>query len=118
MNRKPCWWLGLRDKRTYRFLWQRITRGFCDAETWSLDYRIADFVLPRLRRFQDINCGYPSSLSEKRWKATLAKMIRGFEAGRRLCDMAWETQEEWQGLERDLRIGMKAFARWYPYLWW
>lgn len=51
-----------RLKRSFKHFWQRIRCGFSDAETWSLDYQIAKFTLPRLRRFRQIRGGVPTSL--------------------------------------------------------
>lgn len=42
--------------RAIRFWWQRRTRGFDDSITWSLDYSMAKWMLPRLkvyRKFAD-----------------------------------------------------------------
>ncbi len=37
--------------------WQRRTRGFDDRVTWSLDISLADWMLPRLKRFKELNNG-------------------------------------------------------------
>lgn len=42
------------SKRFWKFLRQRITRGWDDSETWSLDSKITEFILPRLKRFKEI----------------------------------------------------------------
>ncbi len=42
------------DDREAEFMKQRIERGFDDSETWSLRYTIALFILPRLKRYQEI----------------------------------------------------------------
>ena len=45
--------------RFFKFAWQRKTRGFDDSETWNLDNTIANFVLPRLKRYKELNNGCP-----------------------------------------------------------
>lgn len=42
------------DKRWGQFKKQRLTRGFDESETWSLDYTIASFIAPRLKAFIEI----------------------------------------------------------------
>jgi len=42
------------DEREVKFKQQRIERGFDDSETWSLDYTIASFIIPRLERYQEL----------------------------------------------------------------
>jgi hypothetical protein len=37
-------------KRRLKFWKQKIVRGFSDDELWSLDIRVAEFMLPRLKR--------------------------------------------------------------------
>ena len=45
---------GKDDKREIDFIKQRLERGFDDSETWSLRDTIALFILPRLKRYQEI----------------------------------------------------------------
>lgn len=42
------------DRREAKFKKQRQKRGFDDSETWSLDYTIACFLIPRLKRFIEL----------------------------------------------------------------
>jgi hypothetical protein len=42
------------DKREKDFSLQRIKRGFDDSETWSLRDTIANFIIPRLERYEEI----------------------------------------------------------------
>lgn len=102
-------------------------------ETWSLDYTIAKFVLPRLEYFKRVNNGYPGRDemdTPEKWDAALDKMINSFRiivsSG---CDFAY-------GLDRDdyldrqsyleaidaktteIQEGLMLFAKWYQHLWW
>jgi hypothetical protein len=52
-----------------------------DSEMWSLDYTIACFILPRLKKLKETKNGYPSELeSPEAWAAIMQKMIDAFEA--------------------------------------
>jgi len=71
--------LPITDRRHKRFQRQRKTRGFDDTEIWSLDYTIAQFILPRLKEFRSWNCGYPSWATQEEWNKIVDDMIFFFE---------------------------------------
>lgn len=101
-------------KRSIRFLYQRLTRGWDDSDTWSLDQPLAKLILPRLRRFNEIRGGHPSSLTEEEWNTILNKMIAAFE---------WYASEDRYGADEFENIkkhqeGIDLFAEWYAGLWW
>ena len=51
-------------------------------ELWNLDCRIAEFVLPRLRKFREVEDGCPGCGemdTYEKWMAALDKMILAFE---------------------------------------
>jgi hypothetical protein len=113
--------IALPEKRDWKFFWQRRTRGWSDDETWCLDTTIAKFVLPRLKRFREIDCGYPGGLKEKEWETILDKMIFSFEqivsedSDKRLDG---ETDGQYQDRRSRIREGLKLFGKWFQALWW
>lgn len=108
------------DKRYKRFKKQLKSEGFCDAETWGLDSVIAEFILPRLRRFREILAGYPIGLSVHEWETILDDMIFAFDWSLNneedkydnLTDV--EKEENWRRYDK----GMNLFAKWFRDLWW
>lgn len=54
-------------KRSIKHWFQRRIRGFDDSETWSLDLKISQFVLPRLKRFKKLSITHPMGLTEEEW---------------------------------------------------
>lgn len=42
----------------FKYLFQRLYRGFDDRDTWSLDYSLYRWLLPRLKRFKEVNNGF------------------------------------------------------------
>ena len=66
-------------KRAIHFFFQRRIRGWSDDDTWCLDTVIANFVLPRLKRFKELNNGMPNGLTEEKWDAILADIIVAME---------------------------------------
>ena len=88
---------------------QRAERGFDDTELWNLNATIAQFILPRLKRFREINKSYPKAISEKEWNEILDKMIKFFE----------EYLDENNYLEDNLeKEGIELFAKYFLDLWW
>jgi hypothetical protein len=71
--------------RRIKYTLQFFKRGFSDRQLWSLDVTIAEFALPRLQRFKEINSGLPFYKAENRhyteeeWCEILNKMIFAME---------------------------------------
>ena len=104
--------------RTYRFWWQRGTRGWDDSDTWNLNNTMAHFILPRLKRFKEITICYPMNLTMEEWNAILDKMIFAFEYYHRDLlddDRSIDVrQEEWVRVQE----GLMLFGQYYNDLWW
>jgi len=101
-------------KRAAKFLGQRIFRGWDDSDTWSLDITIAEFILPRLKRFKACQGCYPCHFETREdWDAILDKMIFAFE---KLADNTIPLLSEAD--ERKVRHGLYYFAKYYRNLWW
>ena len=101
-------------ERQRRFLWQRITRGWDDSETWSLDQPLAKLIAPRLRRFSELRGGHPHGMTDEEWDATIMKMVDAFE---------WYASEDRWGPKEFENIkkhqeGIELFAKHYAGLWW
>ena len=81
-------------------------------DTWSLDYYIAKFTLPRLKLFKKVERGYPCDLkSIDEWHDILDKMIASFEI---LATDEWNTQDE----QKIVDEGLDLFRKYYQDLWW
>ena len=108
------------DERYKKHKQQLKERGFCDAETWCLDTMIAEFILPRLRRFRELGNGYPFSFSAKTWEDALDKMIFAFDWSLnheedQYDNLTKEAREEnWKRYEE----GITLFAKYFRDLWW
>jgi hypothetical protein len=105
-----------------RFVWyrQRKKCGFDDRETWSLDYTIAKFVLPRLIRFKEVNNGRPNNLTWDEWNKILDKMIYSINAVVHEWDHNPE-QTSGSTLKKHYRKtheGLILFGKYFRHLWW
>lgn len=47
-----------------RYSWQRITKGYCDKDLWSIDYWFMSVVPDMLQQFKDTKQGSPGVLGE------------------------------------------------------
>lgn len=93
--------------RKVKYFWQRRTRGFDDSDTFSLDWTIAQFIVPRLKRFKEIDVAV--RVEDPEWNASLDKMIKAFEI------------EPWCISPEDAKIqdeGLELFALHFRRLWW
>jgi len=106
---------NLKIKRSFRFLYQRLTRGWDDSETWGLDHELAKHILPRLKRFKEVTNGYPNELTPESWDAILDEMIFAFQFYSTEKMYQWDsTPEEYSRVQK----GLELFGKYYPDLWW
>lgn len=102
-------------KRSIKFWFQRLFRGWDDRETWNLSTSLSVLILPRLKRFKEITIGYPSEFSSmQEWHQNLDFMIEAFEfyasEDHFLCEDVNKIKKAQEGIE--------LFASYYSYLWW
>lgn len=117
-----CWRPDWTTKRGLLFLWQRFTRGFSDDETWSLDYTVAKFTLPRLRRLRELEFGHPACYTEKQWCRMVDTMIYALDAvikdveGKLYSDC--QKPEDYRKIDQKVQEGLALFGRNFRGLWW
>jgi len=103
--------LGDYDHRVPEYLKQYEERGFDDTETWNLFMGITKYILPRLIRFKEIPCGYPSNLTEDKWDTILQQMIDAFELIKR--DTFIPSKED----QTIINLGLENFKEYFLDLW-
>ncbi len=103
-------------KRGFKYAFQKFFRGWDDGDTWNLDLALAKLILPRLKRFKELNIGYPSDMSFEEWNETIDKMIYSFEFYKNGKQFDWsvDNKKEWAKVDE----GMKLFGKHYGHLWW
>ena len=62
-----------------RYKKQRDERGFDDTETWHLDKSLTLFLIPRLKRFIELNNGFPSGQTEESFNEKLNFVLKSFK---------------------------------------
>jgi len=118
------------DNLAYEFLWRfRRIRGFyrdClnatvhkwrlgfnPADTWNLDFSIAEYILPRLKHFKKNHHGHPTSMTDRQWERELDKMISSFE-------MILKNEKYMRHDMRQQKViddGLVSFAKHFQRLW-
>lgn len=114
-------------------------------ETWSLDVNLAKYIIPRLKKFKELNNGYPGigeMDTPEKWDEALDKMIQAFEYVIDL-DEYWiddprydytdvmfsDDKELYESIVENKRMedirrlvaineGLQLFAKYYMNLWW
>ena len=105
------------NKRKKRHLKQYEKQGWCDADTWSLDQRFAQWLLPRLKRFKELTIGIPMDLTEKQWMSILQEMIDGFEFMASDDYYQWG-EPKWDKKHEKINKAMDLFTKHIRNLWW
>ena len=105
--------------RTLRHGWQKLTRGFSDADLWGLSDTLIDYILPRFAAFRRMPrmgwaCGFDTP---DEWEVVLEKIewaLRFYEGDGdyRLYPTLTPGQCEDKAAE-----GMRLFGEYLPTLW-
>ena len=67
----------LKQQEIYRQ--QRFLNGFDDTETWHMDRTMALFIIPRLKRFMEINNGIANGETEESYYEKMRFIVKAFE---------------------------------------
>ena len=97
-------------KKFFLYKYQKIFRGFGDNELWNFDTTIAKYMVPRLKRFKQLQRGYPANLKEEEWNEILDQIIYSFEL--KLDDIDFDEK-----YRKDYELGLVYFAKYFDHLW-
>lgn len=100
------------DKREKEFSKQRMERGFDDSETWALDYTIARFILPRIKRYDEI--AEDAIIRSDKVKQQTKNVIAALE----LVIRDGEGENLSGREEKEVEEGMRDFVEIFRELWW
>lgn len=112
------------NKRT-RKKWLKKQGLYIDPrETWDLDVRISEYVIPRLKLYKKLTKCYPGigeANTPEKWDDLLDKMIWSFE------QVIYENQygifedrgeKEWKEINDKINEGLELFGKWFRHLGW
>jgi hypothetical protein len=98
---------------------QRFEHGFDDTETWHMDRTMALFIIPRLKRFLEVNNGIPNGETEESYDDKIRFIISAFE-NYYVSDKYFNSVdiEERKKLTDDVRQAVEYLSKLWFELWW
>jgi len=98
---------------------QRFENGFDDTETWHMDRTIALFIIPRLKKFIEINNGIPIGESVESYNEKLRFIINAFE-NYYATNKYYESVDdnERKQLTEDVKLAVEYLSKLWFELWW
>jgi hypothetical protein len=98
---------------------QRFENGFDDTETWHLDRSMALFIIPRLKRFMEVNNGIANGETEESYDEKMRFIIQAFE-NYYATDKYFNSVdiEERKKLTDDVRLAVEYLSKLWFELWW
>ena len=98
---------------------QRFENGFDDTETWHIDRTMALFIIPRLKRFIEVNNGIPTGETVESYNEKLNFIISAFENYYTTNKYYESTDiEERKQLTNDVRKAVDYLSKLWFELWW
>ena len=98
---------------------QRFENGFDDTETWHMDRTIALFIIPRLKKFIQVNNGIPNGETIESYNEKLNFIISAFEnyyATNKYYESVDDTERK--QLTDDVRKAVEYLSKLWFELWW
>ena len=98
---------------------QRFENGFDDTETWHMDRTIALFIIPRLKKFIEINNGIPIGETVESYNEKLRFIINAFE-NYYATNKYYESVDdnERKQLTEDVKLAVEYLSKLWFELWW
>lgn len=98
---------------------QRFEQGFDDTETWHMDRTIALFIIPRLKKFIEVNNGIPTGETVESYNEKLNFIISAFEnyyATNKYYESVDDTERK--KLTDDVKQAVEYLSKLWFELWW
>ena len=77
---------------------------------------LADWIIPRLRRFKELATGYPADITSfEQWQAIIDEIIWTFEYIQK--ESSW-SDRHWKRNSKRMEAGLALFAEYLTGLWW
>jgi len=98
---------------------QRFEQGFDNTETWHMDRTIALFIIPRLKKFIEINNGIPVGETVESYNEKLKFIISAFEnyyATNRYYESVDDAERK--QLTDDVKKAVEYLSKLWFELWW
>lgn len=130
--RYPCnWWKNIKHFiRSWKWAYQRVTRGYADCDVWNLDCYYSTIIPRTLRALAASSHGYPMKLVEdiygpqnsddemyKLWQNYLIETAAHFEKSEELDSDDTFSMEIYKESMEELQLGFDMLIQAYRDLW-
>jgi hypothetical protein len=126
-TRRLLFYIEFRPFWRMKMWYQRIKRGWCEEDIWSLYDYLGTVISDTLRKLQEDTSGYPIEMASlKEWKQALLKMAKAFEMARDGDEKHLNDFERY-GIKRANKLykerrrkweqDMKLFVKFFENLW-
>lgn len=96
--------LGVKDRRTWRFFFQHLWRGWSDLDTWNIDLYVARKVQPVMKRYSEYSFNLISTPGHRRAVLLACREIDRYVESDASCEYTLKFQ--------------RRFADKLTYFWW
>ena len=95
------WRNRFRPVDSVRHQYQRVTRGYSDADVWNFDYYLSEVIQGGCQWLREKGIGHPSNMTEQEWASILSQIEKGMKLSRkfdlgRTVEENLEIQKAWQ----------------------
>jgi hypothetical protein len=97
---------------------RRFEFGFDDTETWHMDRTMALFIIPRLKRFMEVNNGIANGETEESYYEKMRFIVKAFEDYYATDKYFNGENEEKEKLTKDVRLAVDYLSKLWFELWW
>ena len=98
---------------------QRFEQGFDDTETWHMDRTIALFIIPRLKKFIELNNGIPTGETVESYNEKLnfiISAIKNYQATNKYYESVDDAERK--QLTDDVKQAVEYLSKLWFEMWW
>ena len=93
-NIRNIWYNIKRFFKSFKYAYQRATKGYCDDDLWDLNTFYTHLFIDSLKALAEANHSYPIYWDDSKWKAELRKIADHFEKSIEDLPNEYEVSEE------------------------
>jgi hypothetical protein len=101
-----------------KFLWQRLTRGWSDADVWGFDTYLARVISGGCEHLAKTTHGHPSEVeSIERWQETLRDITSGMRGFLEFQDADYFESAAQARVSAQLKKSLRLLGTYFGVLW-
>lgn len=103
-------------KFTDAFIWLQ-DKFFLKESTYDLQETIVKYTVNKMRKFRELNDGYPPHMSENKWDKILGEITYSFEHYVEF-EKLYLLDEKYEKEYKKINKGFALFGKYFKHLWW